>query len=252
MAETSTILKLDGVAQIVAEPLTLLADRLRDGLGENLKSITVIGSTLTPDFRPGVSDINTVVVLERLDVPALGAIASLAKPMGRKRLSPPLLMTTSYIARSRDVFGVEFLDFQLTHATILGADPFASITFEKGDVRLQCERELKAILIRLRQGYLAAAGNRKVVRDILISTAKGLAPLLRAMLWLKDEERPATMDATLRKAADVFKVALEPARTAEQWRYEKPRLAQTDVERAFAAVFGAVDQLATTIDKLEC
>ena len=58
------------------------------------------------------------------------------------------------------------------------------------NVRLQCERELKAMLVRLRQGYIAAAGDQRMVRDILISTAKGLTPLLRAMLWI-DGCRPA-------------------------------------------------------------
>ena len=33
-------------------------------------------------------------------------------------------MTPSYIDRSRDVFGIEFPDFQSTHKTILGEGPF--------------------------------------------------------------------------------------------------------------------------------
>jgi hypothetical protein len=81
---------------------------------------------------------------------------------GKKRL------TAFYIGRSCDVFGVEFLDFQLVHETNLDAEPFAPLQFEKKDVRLQCERELKAMLVRLRQGYLAALGDKKMVRDTVI------------------------------------------------------------------------------------
>ena len=61
-------------------------------------------------------------------------------------------MTPHYLACSRDVFPVEFLDFQLVHETILGEDPFVSLQVDKAHVRLQCERELKATLVRLRQG----------------------------------------------------------------------------------------------------
>jgi hypothetical protein len=160
-------------------------------------------------------------------------------------------MTLSYIERSLDVFGVELLDFQLTHRTVLGDDPFANLTFEKKDVRLQCERELKAMLIRLRQGYIAAAGHKKLVRDILISTAKGLSPLLRAILWLKDTERPAGSEKTFRKASELFTIKLDSLITAEQWRHEKRRLDESRIDNIFESVYSSIEQFAETVDKLE-
>ncbi len=182
-------LRLEGLRQQICEAVRGFAERLGAVLGDNLRSVTVVGSSLTDDFVAGESDINTVIVLEQQRPDSLRAIAGMAKSMSKRRLAAPLLMTADYIERSRDVFGIEFLDLQLTHKTILGADPFEKLTFGKGDVRLQCERELKATLIRLRQGYIASAGNRKLVRDILASAAGGLVPLLRAMLWLRGIDR---------------------------------------------------------------
>lgn len=251
MAETYRTPRLDGVRETLRAPLQSLVQQLQTHLRENLRSITVVGSALTEDFQPGASDINTVVLLDRHDTASLNAVASLAKSLNRQRLSPPLLMTSFYIDRSRDVFGVEFLDFQLTHETLLGEDPFAALHVEKSDVRLQCERELKAMLVRLRQGYVAAAGNKGLVRDILISTAKGLAPLARAMLWLDEEERPRTMDAALQKAGARFNVDLTAVVAAERWRYTNPRLTQAEIESAFAAILNAVDQLTTAIDEMK-
>ncbi len=251
MPSTQDELKLNGLSESVREPLTLLADSLRASVAQNLAGVTVVGSVLTDDYRPGTSDINTVVLLGRHDTTALGAIAALAKPLRKKRISPPLLMTTDYIERSRDVFGVEFLDFQLNHQTILGDDPFAALTFEKAEVRLQCERELKATLIRLRQGYIAAAGNNRLVRDVLIATAKALAPLLRAVLWLKDIDRPGTMAATFQKASSELDVDLSTVEAAERWRYEKPRLTDSDIGAAFESIYAATDKLAQTVDAME-
>jgi hypothetical protein len=171
--------------------------------------------------------------------------------MSRKKISPPLLMTKSYIERSQDVFGVEFLDFQLAHKTIMGDDPFASLAFDKKDVRLQCERELKAMLIRLRQGYIAAAANKKLVRDVLISTVKGLAPLLRAMLWLKDIERTARAEQTFDKAAGEFSIDKNPLITALKWRHEKIRLSEAEMENGFESVYSLVEQLAGIVDELK-
>ena len=251
MAENKNSLKLDAIAEQIREPLKVFAERLAAGLADNLQSITVVGSSLTEDFRPGQSDINTVLVLGEHTLGALNAIAALAKPMSKKKLSAPLLMTPLYIERSLDVFGVEFLDFQLTHQTIMGDDPFAPLYFNKKDVRLQCERELKAMLIRLRQGYIAAAANKKLVRDILISATKGLAPLLRAMLWLKDADRAARTEPTFTKAASEFSIKTDSLLTAGKWRHDKPRLSETEMENAFEAVYTTVEQLAVTVDKLE-
>jgi hypothetical protein len=241
----------DGIREDIREPLRLLVERLQAALGDNLKSISVVGSSLTQEFRPKVSDINTVVLLDAYNSPALSAVALLAPQMTKYKISPPLLMTAFYIGRSCDVFGVEFLDFQLVHETILGEDPFAPLQFDKKDVRLQCERELKAMLVRLRQGYIAALGNKKMVRDILISAAKGLSPLLRAMLWLQDADRPKTMDATLRKAAGQFEVDLGAVLTAHQWRQEKPRTTDPEIESTFVGVLDAVDRLTTIVDGWE-
>ena len=163
MTENKINLKIDALHMQIRDSVKAVAEKLSTALSDNLQSITVVGSSLTEDFRSGQSDINTVLVLGKQNLGSLNAVASLAKPMSRKKISPPLLMTQSYIERSRDVFGVEFLDFQLVHETIMGDDPFTSLAFDKKDVRIQCERELKAMLIRLRQGYIAAAANKKLV-----------------------------------------------------------------------------------------
>ena len=241
----------DKIRGTFREPLARLLAGLQAKLGDRVASLTVVGSALTDDFRDTVSDINTVVVLDEHSMEALKAVAALAKPMSRHKVSPPLLVTASHIERSRDVFGVEFLDFQLTHETILGDDPFEAIALEKQDVRLQCERELKALLVRLRQGWIASGGDARLVRDLLISSAKGLAPLLRAMLWLKDIERPRTLEATLREAAGRFGVELDAAVTAQRWRFESRRLSSEDVNNTFVAVVESVDRLAATIDEVE-
>ena len=251
MSQDKTNLKLERLNAQIRDSIKDFAERLTAALGGTLQSITVVGSSLTDDFKSGQSDINTVIVLGEQKLDSLNQIAAMAKPMSRKKISPPLLMTPSYIERSLDVFGVEFLDFQLTHQTVLGDDPFAALVFDKKDVRLQCERELKAMLIRLRQGYIAAAANKRIVRDILISTARGLAPLLRAMLWLKDVNRPSGNNATFVKAAGEFSVKTDALATAGKWRREKIRLSETEMENAFESIYATIEQLADIVDELE-
>ncbi len=251
MAENTRTLELDVLRDEIRNSVKAFAEKLVAGVGDNLKSITVVGSSLTEDFKSGQSDINTVLVLGKQTLNALNIIAGLAKPMSKKKISPPLLMTPSYIERSLDVFGIEFLDFQMTHKTIFGNDPFTSLTLDKKDIRLQCERELKAMLIRLRQGYIAAAANKKLVRDILISTAKGVAPLLRAMLWLKDISRPTGAEPTFRKAEGEFSVNMNLLTAACKWQHEKRRINEAEMENALEKIYTAIEQLSDIVDKLE-
>ena len=82
---------------LIRDVMKVFSEKITESLGDNLQSITVVGSSITADFKPGQSDINTVLVLEKQNVNALNAVASLAKPMGKKKISPPLLMTPSYM-----------------------------------------------------------------------------------------------------------------------------------------------------------
>ncbi len=251
MAASNNELKLAPLRSEIREAVRTFAEKLTEKLGENLKSITIVGSSLTGDFVPGKSDINSVLVLAKQDLGSLNNLADMARPMRKKKLSAPLLMTEAYIERSRDVFGIEFLDFQLIHQTILGDDPFAELSFAKKDVRLQCERELKAALIRLRQGYIAAAGQKKFVRDILISAVSGLLPLLRAMLWLKDSDRPSEAEAVFTKAEAELSVKTDCLISAKNWRHKKVRLSNDEIQRNFEAIYAATDRLAVIVDELE-
>lgn len=251
MAENKKNLRIDVLRHEIREPIKVFAGKLVAGLGDNLQSITVIGSGLTKDFKPGKSDINTVLVLKEQTLDSLNTLARMAKSMSKRKLAVPLIMTSEYIERSRDVFGIEFLDFQLTHQTIFGDDPFEKLTFAKRDVRLQCERELKASLIRLRQGYIAAAANKKLVRDILASASGGLVPLLRAMLWLKDIDRPRQVEPVLTKSAVEFSIKVDSLICARKWRHKKTRLKDEKIATTFESIYSAVEQLALIVDKLE-
>lgn len=251
MAEKDQELNLDAVREDIREPLSFFANKLREQLNEKLESITVVGSCLTNDFRPSKSDINTVLVLKKQDHASLNRIAGMAKVMKKKNLSAPLLMTSEYIKRSADVFPIEFLNFQHIHHTIFGDDPFSEVQITKGDVRLQCERELKASLIRLRQGYISSAANKKLVRDVLISAGKALAPLLRAMLWLNAAEMPETEEGTFRKSKEQFEINTGALLEAASWRREKVSLSQEKVESNFEGIYNTIEKLAFLIDKLE-
>jgi hypothetical protein len=240
-------INLDGLRVEVRSAVDALAARLVKDMGDKVLSLAVVGSALTPDFQER-SDINTVLVVVHRSYEMLKLLASYGKELGRQRLHAPLLLTEEYIQDSREVFGVELLDFQLNHQMVLGPDPFAGLTFEKGNVRLQCERELKAALIELRQGYIRCGGEPKVVGRMLMGCLGKLLPLGRAMLWLKDTPRAPEAQGTVDEAGRVFRfdaAALGPLLALRA--VGKPPAAK-DIDTVFPEVYRVIDHLAHVAD----
>jgi hypothetical protein len=251
MALKGLQLDLQGIPVLLHRPLMDFVQQVQTLLKDNLQGITVVGSCLSVDFRPGVSDINTILMLHEHHQGVLVGLAGLVKALRKDRFSPPLVMTEDYLNRSQQVFGIEWLEFQGLHHAILGPDLLAGLSFQKSDVRLQCERELKATLIRLRQGFVSAAGDTALVRDTLIATAKSLGPILRAMLWLVDLPRTPAREPTYQQAWEAFGIEAQGLVSVWSWHDQNQRPSERDLQAAFDSVYATVDQLAYFVDDLE-
>jgi predicted nucleotidyltransferase len=171
---------------------------------DTLHSISIFGSALTDDYNPKSSDINSVFVLNMMDLNFLKRFAPLGKKYGKKRIASPLIMTPEYIKSSLDVFPVEFFNLKLLHSTVYGEDIFRDLEIGAADLRHQCERELKSRLIALRQGYLSSLGNRKILTRSFVDSFSGYIPLFRSIIFLLGQKAPANSAdvlATLQDAA---------------------------------------------------
>ena len=133
-----------------------------------------------------------------------GRIALQGVKFGKAGITAPLIMTPDYIKTSLDTFPLELIEIGQHHLTIFGDDYFNDLNFEDKHVRLQCERELKTILIGLRQGLLAAAGREKFIGALEVDIGEALLRTLRGMLWLKGD-RAAKPSAEV--LAEVEKIA---------------------------------------------
>ena len=235
----------------IQAPVRFLFTRLHEDLGDDLLSLCVVGSALTSDFHPQYSDINTVLVVRRRSHQLLQRLAGYGKSMGKRKLRAPLLMTPEYIQQSLDVFGVEFLDFQLNHTLVYGSDPLNELSFRKQDIRLQCERQFKAALIRLRQGYISALGRPKIIAGLLLECVSELTVLLRALLWLMDTDRPREALATLEIAAEKFEFDSQKISPMMNLKQQHIRPQADQVETLFQNMYQVIDHLARKVDQIE-
>jgi predicted nucleotidyltransferase len=183
-------LNLEGLPDNVSSMIEPFIMDILSGYRDNIHSIYIVGSSLTPDFSPKRSDINSVVVLNDMDLGFVEFVASLGKKYRKRNIAAPLIMTPHYIHNSLDVFPVEFLDLQLIHKSVYGEDILSGLKISRDHLRLQCEREVKSKLIWLRQGYISSLGDRRLLSERLSESITGYMPLFRAIIYLLGKEPP--------------------------------------------------------------
>jgi predicted nucleotidyltransferase len=172
--------------------LGTLVESLVRALGGRLRSVVLYGSAARGEYHQGTSDLNLVVVSEGLDPRDLEMLSAPLAAWVKQGQPLPRLMTPEILADAVDVFPIEFLDIRAHHVVLHGADPFAAIRVGVEPLRLQCEREFREKLMRLREGYLAAHASRTELARLLTSSYTTFLALFRAGLHLVGSPPPAS------------------------------------------------------------
>ena len=218
---------------------------------EKLHSVYIVGSALTRDYNPQTSDINSVIVLREMDLNFLEQLAPLGRKYGKKRVAAPLIMTPTYVDKSRDVFPIEFLNIKLLHHTVFGEDIFRDLEINESDLRHQCERELKVKLIGLRQGYISAAGDQKVLARGFADSFAGYMPLFKAIIVLLGNESPQNNQEILSVLADKTGIRTDPFKQMLTLKTRKTKPSIEKLNIVFEDFYKIIEQLGELIDALE-
>lgn len=211
---TETLRVMERIAPLMREAVCSYANLVRELDAKNVRSLTMTGAILTESYSPQRQPGQSVLELERVDLGLLRRLAERGASLGKLGLAAPLVMTRGHIASSLDTFPLEFIEIQQQHLTVFGEDPFATLAFQDGHVRLECERELKRFLIGLRQGLLASTGRAADLREIQREAAFGLLRTLRGMLWLKGSKEYFADDRAVAKVEELVKSPLRGLRGA--------------------------------------
>ena len=177
-------LNLDGIVPSLQDPIRRYADRIRELGGSNVLALTVFGSVAAGTFDTGRHTVRNVLILQMIDLEMLRHLAKDGAKLGKARIAAPLIMTPEYIEASMDTFPLEFIEIQQRHLCLFGSDYFQELQFESSCVRLECERELKTLLISMRQALLSAAGHERLFKTIEADVTDRLMRTLRGLLWL--------------------------------------------------------------------
>jgi hypothetical protein len=238
-------------AQVASRYQSFLSEVLAAG-GQLIHSAHVTGSALTADFDPRTADIHSVIVLQHMELDFLKLLAPLGKKYGKKGIAAPLIMTPDYIRSSLDVFPIEFFDLKLLHRTIHGEDLLENLEIGMADLRQQCERELKSHLIGLRQGYLSAAGDRKILAEGFLShTYSRYLPLFRGVIYLLGAAPAIDPLSVLRQLREATGIDFDGFETVFRVRGKRQSLSMEELNRTFTQCYQTLEQLGNLVDEYQ-
>ena len=209
--------------------------------GDDLISVAMFGSAVTHEYRPGISDINMVLVLKDDAVPVIAKAVSAAKKWSGRRVSIPFFMTKDFIASALDSYPVEFLDIQSNYRILHGEDPFAHLDIKREHLRLQCERELRGVALHLRKEFIRCGGRPATLSMLLSASMKKLLPVFKAMAVLHDKPVPKLKSDVIMAVEDMYNLGAS-ALSEVLHPHTKPKNRE-----AWTALF---DNYAKTIDTL--
>ena len=172
-------------------------------------SALLYGSAARGDYVAGRSNINLMLVLDDPAPVLLRALAPAFAAWRKAGSEPPLLISRAEWDRASDVFPIEITDMQAGYRVLRGPDPLRGSRVARPDLRQALERELRGKLLRLRQGYAAAAGDPRALGELAAVSAGTIQVLLRGVLSLVGQPVPAEPAALVGAAARA--VGADPA-----------------------------------------
>lgn len=200
---------LEKLHRSVRSDVEQYAHRLISTLGDGIKSIAVYGSSTGEDYVVGRSNVNLVVVVETLTAATLASLLKVVESGRRRRIVPPLLVTPDYLKASADVFPIEYLEIRDSQVVIFGDDFFTGIQTSRENLRLECESQLRAAVLRTRQAYLELGGRKRGAEQVLHASVTALVPVFRAMLRLKGGEPPRSKVGVVQAMGAAFGINSE-------------------------------------------
>jgi hypothetical protein len=231
----------------ILQSFTREAQSLFEG---ELLAIVLYGSAATGDHVPGASDINLAMIVREVTPALLRKAAGRIGAWRRQGFATPLFFDPETLQDSLDVFPIEFLDMQERHRILWGQDLLAPLRIGGGNLRLQCEQELRGKLLRLRQTYIESAESPDELRRVLLMAAGSLLVLVRTLLRLAGGNPDGPAAETLTRAEERFDASTAALRRVYQVKRGEIRVAGSGLDALFQGVIEEVQGLVRVVDRL--
>ena len=226
-----------------------LTERFKAICGTRLQSVILYGSAVAGDHLGKRSDHNVLVVLDRLDLEEIRALAPVVRLWVKAGNLVPLLFTPKSLATASAVFPLEIADIKDNHRVLFGTDVVAPLAVHAANLRLELEHELNGKLVKLRAQYLLVQGNPRQVTELMVRSLSTVLVLCRGALRLYQPQVPARKLEAVAALARHVPVQTHVFETISQWKagQKVPRVVP---DALFAEYLRAVESIVEAVDAL--
>jgi len=241
------------MAKIPDQPQDIFAPLTQDYLqafGKDLVSLMLYGSAAGGSYVKGKSDINILVVLTPEGINQLDKALVLVKTWRKRNVAVPLVMTKVFIESSLDSYPIEFLNMKNNSVLIYGENVLAALTFQQQDLRLQIERELKAKILLLREGYLESEGSVRFLRNLIGKSLTAFVSIFNALIFLKTGAVHHKKIETIKEMSNTFQLSEQVFLSCFSIKEGTDKLSSAEVILLFKKYVSEVEKICLAVDCL--
>jgi len=239
------------MAKIPDQPQDIFIPLTQDyvqAFGKDLVSLMLYGSAAGGSYVKGKSDINILVVLTPEGIKQLDKALILVKTWRKRNVAVPLVMTKVFIESSLDSYPIEFLNMKNNSVLIYGENVLAALTFQPQDLRLQIERELKAKILLLREGYLESEGSVRFLRNLIGKSLTAFVSIFNALIFLKTGTTHHKKGETIKEMSKIFQLNEEVFLSCFTIKEGTDKLSSAEVILLFKKYISEVEKICLAVD----
>lgn len=162
--------------------LDKLIESLKAELGKNLTSVIAFGSKA--NVEDAKNNLNLMIVTNTLNAENLYAISKPIQKWVKAKNPIPVVMNRDEWYSSFDVYAIEYADIKENYRLIYGEDLVPTIFIDKHFLRLECETEIKSLLLKYKNNFILNIKSDKEMKKVLDKVIKTLLVIFRSVLRL--------------------------------------------------------------------
>lgn len=194
-------------------------------------------------YANAAGDQECVIIFNTDPVDLFALLKSLRRHVKLRRLPMPLVVTREFVLSALDSYPLEFLNISTQYQNLhCKQDLLAELKYEKSDMRLQIERELKSKWLLTRMAILESSHSSSKLSRLLRISVNSLFPALKGISYLAGRGVPSARNEIISNASQITGLDLSIFSTLS----ESKQSTQEDVTRYLSVL----QQLDIALDKI--
>ena len=189
------------------------AQQLKEIFGDRLRMLATFGNGN-----------HLCAIVQTLTMADLDRCAASSTRWNTGEQGPPLLIPVEELGRALDAFPLELNEIIASRQVIHGDDLLANVNIATEDLRRACEFQARGHLLHLREGYIQASGDRKLIGNLVSASAEPFRSLLSNVARLDGWSRDALIQRLgiadyARTFADALSSAERLVEYVDRWKH---------------------------------